>query len=136
MIFLLAAMATALSSTSHRIYPGRLGTAFRIKGCVPREDALAIGKKALALPPSAWASDRHASYATLDCSAHEVEPDFDSIVWSRVRDRLAHCYEVPEASLCLIDAFVVRYDADAGDGAELAPHRDAGPLSFLSLIHI
>ena len=75
MIALLAATATALSSTSHRIYPGRLGTAFRIKGCVPREEALAIGKKALALPPSAWASDRHASYATLDCSAHDVEPE-------------------------------------------------------------
>ena len=51
MIALLAATATALSSTSHRIYPGRLGTAFRIKQCVPREDALAIGEKALALPP-------------------------------------------------------------------------------------
>ena len=123
MIFLLAATATALSSTSHRIYPGRLGTAFRIKQCVPRNDALAIGEKALALPASAWASDRHASYATLDCSAHEVEPEFDSIVWSRVRARLAACYEVPEPALCLIDAFVVRYDADAGDGAELAPHR-------------
>ena len=36
--------------------------------------------------------------------------------------------------LCLIDAFVVRYDADAGDGAELAPHRDAGPLSFNVLL--
>ena len=58
MIALLAATATALSSTSHRIYPGRLGTAFRIKQCVPREDALAIGEKALALPPSAWASYR------------------------------------------------------------------------------
>ena len=134
MIALLAATATALSSTSHRIYPGRLGTAFRIKGCVPREDALAIGEKALALPPSAWASDRHASYATRDCSAHDVEPEFDSIVWSRVRSPLAHCYEVPEAALCLIDAFVVRYDADAGDGAELAPHRDAGPLSFNVLL--
>jgi hypothetical protein len=134
MITLLAATATALSSTSHRIYPGRLGTAFRIKQCVPRKDALAIGKKALALPPVAWASDRHASYATLDCSAHDVEPDFDSIVWSRVRARLAHCYEVPEAALCLIDAFVVRYDADAGESAELAPHRDAGPLSFNVLL--
>ena len=101
MIALLAATATALSSTSHRIYPGRLGTAFRIKQCVPREDALAIGEKALALPPSAWASDRHASYATRDCSAHEVEPDFDSIVWSRVRARLATCYELPEESLLL-----------------------------------
>ena len=134
MIALLAATASALSSTSHRIYPGRLGTAFRIKGCVPREDALAIGKKALALPPSAWASDRHASYATLDCSAHEVEPDFDSIVWSRVRARLAAVYELPEPSLCLIDAFVVRYDAAAGESAELAPHRDAGPLSFNVLL--
>jgi len=133
MIFL-AATATALSSTSHRIYPGRLGTAFRIKGCVPRNDALAIGEKALALPPSAWASDRHASYATLDCSAHEVEPDFDSIVWSRVRARLAAVYELPEPSLCLIDAFVVRYDAAAGESAELAPHRDAGPLSFNVLL--
>ncbi|CAH0380376.1 unnamed protein product [Pelagomonas calceolata] len=38
------------------------------------------------------------------------------------------------AALCLIDAFVVRYDADAGDGAELAPHRDAGPLSFNVLL--
>ena len=134
MIALLAATATALSSTSHRIYPGRLGTAFRIKQCVPREDALAIGEKALALPSSAWASDRHASYATRDCSAHDVEPDFDSIVWSRVRSRLAHCYEVPEAALCLIDAFVVRYDAAAGESAELAPHRDAGPLSFNVLL--
>ena len=134
MIALLAATATALSSTSHRIYPGRLGTAFRIKGCVPREDALAIGKKALALPPDAWDSERHVSYATRDASAHDVEPDFDSIVWSRVRARLAHCYDLPEASLCLIDAFVVRYDAAAGDGAELAPHRDAGPLSFNVLL--
>ena len=134
MITLLAATATALSSTSHRIYPGRLGTAFRIKGCVPREDALAIGKKALALPPDAWDSERHVSYATRDASAHDVEPDFDSIVWSRVRARLAHCYDLPEASLCLIDAFVVRYDAAAGDGAELAPHRDAGPLSFNVLL--
>ncbi len=134
MITLLAATATALSSTSHRIYPGRLGTAFRIKQCVPREDALAIGEKALSLPPAAWASDRHASYATLDCSAHEVEPEFDSIVWSRVRTRLAHCYDLPEESLCLIDAFVVRYDAAAGESAELAPHRDAGPLSFNVLL--
>ena len=134
MILLLAVTATALSSTSHRIYPGRLGTAFRIKQCVPREDALAIGKKALALPPAAWASDRHASYATRDCSAHDVEPEFGSIVWSRVRDRLAHVYELPKESLCLIDAFVVRYDAAAGDGAELAPHRDAGPLSFNVLL--
>ena len=133
MIFL-AATATALSSTSHRIYPGRLGTAFRIKQCVPRNDALAIGEKALALPPSAWASDRHASYATLDTSAHDVEPDFDSIVWSRVRARLAHCYDLPEQALCLIDAFVVRYDAAAGESAELAPHRDAGPLSFNVLL--
>ena len=134
MIIFLAATATALSSTSHRIYPGRLGTAFRIKGCVPREDALAIGEKALALPPAAWASDRHASYATRDCSAHDVEPNFDLIVWSRVRARLAACYELPEASLCLIDAFVVRYDAAAGESAELAPHRDAGPLSFNVLL--
>ena len=47
---------------------------------------------------------------------------------------MAACYEVPEASLCLIDAFVVRYDAAAGESAELAPHRDAGPLSFIVLL--
>ena len=139
MLTLLAVVATAAaiappSSTSHRIYPGRLGTAFRIKGCVPRDDALAIGAKALALPPAAWASDRHASYATRDCSAHDVEPDFDALVWAPIRERLAACYEVPEASLCLLDAFIVRYDADAGAGAELAPHRDAGPLSFNVLL--
>ena len=118
MIALLAATATALSSTSHRIYPGRLGTAFRIKQCVPREDALAIGKKALALPPSAWASDRHASYATLDCSAHEVEPDFDSIVWSRVRARpvlRGRRRTMPHRRLR------IRYDAAAGESAELRP---------------
>ena len=102
---------------------------------MPREDALAIGEKALALPPSAWASDRHASYATLDCSAHDVEPDFDSIVWSRVRARAGSLLRATGgSSLCLIDAFVVRYDAAAGDAPSWRPTATRARSSFNVLL--
>ena len=103
--------------SSHHVFPGRLGVYHRVGELIPRQDALDLERRALALPLGAWETDRHVSFPTRDVPVEVVCDDFDDAVWARrLRPALAVAYGLPEAALSLEDCFVARYDA-APDGA-------------------
>ena len=124
--------------SSHHVFPGRLGVYHRVGELIPRQDALDLERRALALPLGAWETDRHVSFPTRDVPVEVVCDDFEDAVWARrLRPALAAAYGLPEAVLSLEDCFVARYDA-APDGAgaadRLSPHRDSSLLSFNVLL--
>ena len=110
--------------SSHHVFPGRLGVYHRVGELIPREDALDLERRALALPLGAWETDRHVSFPTRDVPVEVVCDDSEDAVWARrLRPALAAAYGLPEAALSLEDCFVARYDA-APDGARY--RADAG----------
>ena len=124
--------------SSHHVFPGRLGVYHRVGELIPRQDALDLERRALALPLGAWETDRHVSFPTRDVPVEVVCDDFEDAVWARrLRPALAAAYGLDEAALSLEDCFVARYDA-APDGAgaadRLSPHRDSSLLSFNVLL--
>ena len=123
--------------SSHHVFPGRLGVYHRVGELIPRQDALDLERRALALPLGAWETDRHVSFPTRDVPVEVVCDDFEDAVWARrLRPALAAAYGLPEAALSLEDCFVARYDATPdGAGADrLSPHRDSSLLSFNVLL--
>ena len=65
--------------SSHHVFPGRLGVYHRVGELIPRQDALDLERRALALPLGAWETDRHVSFPTRDVPVEVVCDDFDDL---------------------------------------------------------